>query len=57
MRLFSILTGQKYVVLAKNEGEALKKFNASNDGSECLCRQDVCDCVDFVEADTWIEAN
>jgi hypothetical protein len=57
MRLFSILTGLKYVVLAKNEGEALKKFNAMNDGSECSCSQDACDCVDFVEADTWIEAN
>ena len=69
MASFSVLSGTKYEVKAANADEAQAKMDAWHTGEDCPCGfpqwaenaaaegQELCECVEEIEVDTWIEAN
>ncbi len=69
MASFSVLSGTKYEVQAANAEEAEAKLSAWYNGEDCPCglpqwaeaaaREggELCECVEEIEADTWVEAN
>ncbi len=69
MASFSVLSGTKYEVKAANAEEAEAKMAAWHNGEDCPCGfpqwaeqaaaegQELCECVEEIEADTWIEEN
>lgn len=54
MPKFRVFSGETFEVIASNAAEAEKKYLSYLFGNQCVCDQELCKCVKYLEVETEV---
>jgi hypothetical protein len=54
MRKFRVFSGETFEIVAENAEEAEKKYLSFLFGDKCVCDQQFCKCVKYLEVETEV---